>query len=340
MLLFDSGKSTFQPIMNFHNVAERVFDSLKRVAIPVSLAGIVFLLPSVRNWWLPQFQVHPLRGALVLAVLCLVILFLTLGRRGVTTATSAEFRDAGVILFSVLTVLGIGWLFAGASTTLATEEIRPASLNCALLWATACFLAGFLGGFLFGVPKVDGADAAAKAAVGAGSTNIGSFVQRPNTNLEQISDWLTKIIVGLGLVELRTLPAHLRHAATWVAQTFSSSTPPSQAIISFAGALIIYFGILGFLAGYLLTMLFLAGAFGRAGQQAYGKAGSFFEDPLSTRIRNFWRPNGGPPIPGNTQKLTDWIGKNLAPGTLITDLISTKELEQARHKVVADLVIP
>lgn len=101
-----------------------------------------------------------------------------------------------------------------------------------------------------------------------------------------------------------------------------------------------YFWVLGFLAGYLLTLLFLAGAFGRAGQQAYGGVGSFGDDPLSKRIRDFWRPGGGPPNPENARKLALWIKTELPEGTLITDLISTKELNQARQKVVADLQIP
>jgi hypothetical protein len=60
---------------------------------------------------------------------------------------------------------------------------------------------------------------------------------RVNTNLEQISDWLTKIIVGLGLVQLRSVPDYLYKASVWMAQSFSvdqSKIPasPSTAFLS------------------------------------------------------------------------------------------------------------
>src|SRR5215207_3296326 len=56
----------------------------------------------------------------------------------------------------------------------------------------AAFGVGALVGFLFGIPRRfqrEGSDPA-----------LGGLVV--NTNLEQISDWLTKIIVGVGLVEI------------------------------------------------------------------------------------------------------------------------------------------
>jgi len=222
--------------------------------------------------------------------------------------------------------------YSPAHHSLATEDVRPSALNCAMLWAAACFLAGFLGGFLFGVPKVvgDGASSPPTAGTGQAAQSPSGFAQRPNTNLEQISDWLTKIIVGLGLVELRRAPDHLKSAATWVAESLTSRGASSLAAVSFAGSLIVYFSILGFLSGYLLTLLFLAGAFGRAGQQAYGPAASFGEDTLSEKIRTFWRST-----PENAQKLTQWVKNNLPAGTSITDLITTRQLDDARKKVVA-----
>ena len=83
---------------------------------------------------------------------------------------------------------------------------------------------GFVG-FLFGIPRVlqDGQSGSAgphpgvrpeaptnlrlPSGASASSPSAGSgFRINVNTNLEQISDWLTKIIVGLGLVELRNMP--------------------------------------------------------------------------------------------------------------------------------------
>ncbi len=309
----------------------------RRAGIPLIIIAVVLVVPWVRSQLTIQLQTHPLWGAFVLAVLCFVAAYLVTRKGGQAGATATQFRDAGMILAIALGLFGFGLLFTGASTTLATEEARASALNCAMLWAAAWFMAGFLAGFLFGVPKVAGNEGTTPPAAGAGQATPGafSFAQRPNTNLEQISDWLTKIIVGLGLVELRRAPDHLKSAATWVAESLSTIGAPNHAAVSFAGSLIVYFSILGFLAGYLLTLLFLAGAFGRAGQQAYGGAGSFGVDNLSDRIRTFWK--GSPP---DAQKLAQWVKGSLPEGTSITDLITTKELDEARKKVVADLRIP
>ena len=72
-------------------------------------------------------------------------------------------------------------------------------------------------------------------------------------------------------------------------------------------------------------------------EQAYGGTVAFGDDDESKKIRDYWRPNGGPPDPTNTPKLTAWIKKNLPEGTSITDLISAQEFKDARKRVVEDL---
>jgi len=61
-----------------------------------------------------------------------------------------------------------------------------------IILALACLSAGFLAGFLFGIPKVLQGDRTAATKTSKGRT---PYRQRVNTNLEEISDWLTKIIV-------------------------------------------------------------------------------------------------------------------------------------------------
>jgi membrane protein YqaA with SNARE-associated domain len=67
-------------------------------------------------------------------------------------------------------------------------------LGAGLFLAGAATVTGSLVGFMFGVPRYRRADREAQAA-DQGTT-------APNTNLEQISDWLTKIIVGVGLTQI------------------------------------------------------------------------------------------------------------------------------------------
>ena len=90
----------------------------------------------------------------------------------------------------------------------------------AVLWALAYFTVGATIGFLFGIPRVlqqDVTPARSSDAGAAPSVTSATYNLRVNTNLEQISDWLTKIFVGLGLVELQRVPDHLNRAATFIA---------------------------------------------------------------------------------------------------------------------------
>jgi hypothetical protein len=315
---------------------DQIVSFFRRAAIWL-VAAVFLILWSMHAWISAQFPNHPVFAGLALAILIVSAVCLAVAAR--TLASSAQFRDATLIFGIVLFLLVVGLVLTSASTALAAKEVQVPALRVAMLWASACFMGGFLAGFLFGVPRVT-ADTVNRPAGMDGSSRNGTFAQRPNTNLEQISDWLTKIIVGLGLVELKALPSHIKAAARWVAEGLTATGPPTEAAVSFAGSLILYFSILGFLGGYLLTLLFLAGAFGRAGREAYGGVAAFGDDAMSDRIRNFWRPRGGSPDPVNTRKLVQWIKDNLPEGTSITDLISTKELDKAREKAVADLNIP
>jgi tetratricopeptide (TPR) repeat protein len=110
-----------------------------------------------------------------------------------------------------------------------------------LLWSGACLFAGALVGFLFGIPKTVSDPKAIDS-------------QKVNTNLEDISDWMTKIIVGLGLAEIKSIPPYLQSAAGYIAFTWGDSA----ANRAFGYALLLYFSVVGFLGGYLLTRTFLS----------------------------------------------------------------------------------
>jgi len=118
------------------------------------------------------------------------------------------------------------------------------------LLAAAASMLGGLVGFLFGIPRaLQGAD---------GNSSL------VNTNLEQISDWLTKILVGVSLTQLTELPTKLWNAAELVAPIFA----PLEEAEAIAATVIVSFAILGFFAGYLCTRLFLTIALLRADRLA------------------------------------------------------------------------
>jgi hypothetical protein len=133
----------------------------------------------------------------------------------------------------------------------------------AVLVAAAALAAGVLTGFIFaipreGAPKKDGDKSAATAASGAAANPITS-----NTNLVEISDWLTKIIVGVGLVELKSLPIWLGGLAYTVGRSLQPAQCGSGASCtdlilsgqSVAMAIMIFYCALGFLWGYIWMRL-------------------------------------------------------------------------------------
>jgi hypothetical protein len=138
-----------------------------------------------------------------------------------------------------------------------------------ILWALACLLSGAFVGFLFGIPKILQTDAQ-PVSPNTSATQLASqnstYRQQVNTNLTEISDWLTKIIVGLGLINLKDIPQLIKKAAGLLAGSMYEGGP-DQDHLAYAVAIIVSFSILGFLFGYLMTRLYLAGAFSRADQQ-------------------------------------------------------------------------
>jgi hypothetical protein len=130
--------------------------------------------------------------------------------------------------------------------------------------AAASMLVGGVLGFLFGIPRTSQQPAAAAPApasttpgVAAPANLATSREYQPNTNLEQISDWLTKILVGVGLIQVRAISDKLYSMAGGIAGALSD-TPGNR---SFALALVLFFAVAGFLLAYLWTRLYLPGAF-------------------------------------------------------------------------------
>lgn len=137
----------------------------------------------------------------------------------------------------------------------------------ALAIAMAALALGTFVGFLFGLPRTltssevrasrqqaasqnvaqgGSPDAAGADAGGAGT---GSDV---NTNLEKISDWLTTIIVGVGLTKLEDIPRALENFGDRVAPYFSYGGK----VFGIAGGL--FFLIAGFFLAYVGTRVKLS----------------------------------------------------------------------------------
>jgi len=121
------------------------------------------------------------------------------------------------------------------------------------LVAGAFFVSGVLLGFLFGFRPIS-------ASHDSGDQSS-SVRPHPYTNLEEIADWLTKIILGAGLVELTNMRGPIRQLAVFMAKGVDP-LPPKQGLDpgspAIALAIMGFFFSSGILYGYLWTRYELA----------------------------------------------------------------------------------
>lgn len=133
-------------------------------------------------------------------------------------------------------------LVAGSAMTgLYLYEGGWARVGVGGMFALAAMTSGGLLGFLFGIPR-----------------GLQGNPSGMNTNLEQISDWLTKILVGVALIQLGTIA---RGAGELFEAVGSALGGGEDAAIP-AGALVIFFAIVGFYVAYVIARAELPRAFG------------------------------------------------------------------------------
>lgn len=142
-----------------------------------------------------------------------------------------------------------------------------------------------------------------------------------NANLDQISDWLTKIIVGVGLTQLVNIPKALESLGESIKPALGD-VASSQA---FGIGLIIYGSVVGFLFGYLLTRLRMAYALTLSEIQMSMRA-----EGISRKIREF-----------DTELMVPETGELAEPDESATARIAdlsrlVKKLEQAGGRLDVD----
>jgi hypothetical protein len=115
--------------------------------------------------------------------------------------------------------------------TLNLKDFGWKILFLSIILSAASYMAGFFLGFLFGIPK--------RNATTDSDYNL-------STNLVDISDWLTKIIIGLGLIEIKKIPELLQSIGIYIQQT----TGGDDSIRVFSVCCIVYFSIFGLYYGY------------------------------------------------------------------------------------------
>jgi len=162
------------------------------------------------------------------------------------TDKSADAKKEGVpwmvlavfLIASILTLSLLAWSVSSARFLFAELLIGAAAISI-----------GGLLGFLFGMPRGPAND---QPSEGNGKSNRG-ISYRPSNNLELVSDWLTKILIGVGLVDLKQLVGTLN--ALGHAVEYSLKDAPAGTSVVTQGV-VVAFLVLGFIASFLWTRIY------------------------------------------------------------------------------------
>jgi hypothetical protein len=112
------------------------------------------------------------------------------------------------------------------------------------------FLVGCFVGFLFGIPRV--------VSSGQLRHDKGTSAYSPSSNLAEVSDWLTKLLLGAGLVQLTRLGKPIGGLIDSVASGLHSTLGGAAAGESakvLAGAILIGYAVIGLLDAYVVTIM-------------------------------------------------------------------------------------
>ena len=157
--------------------------------------------------------------------------------------TIAIYLAIGLPLFGLVCILFYS-ISAGPDLTFILKHV-----GMFILIGGASLLFGALLGFLFGIPKSNDDD------------HDDDNPYKANTNLEQISDWLTKILLGAGLTQMSEIVSWIGRISEKMA---SKLTVVGNDEAVFISSLLVYFLVCGFLDGYLATRIILPRVFSKA----------------------------------------------------------------------------
>jgi hypothetical protein len=171
---------------------------------------------------------------------------------------AASFRIGWTVVAFGLGGLGAIALWASGVVSSASDIRFTAFFGADLLVAAAAAAAGALFGFVFGIPRT--LDPASRAAVATAASQGGTVaasnaVMAANTNLERISDWLTTLLIGATLVQIKEIVGWVGKLGDGLLQSGQAANDAVVPII------VIYFFALSFLGVYLITRLYLTSAF-------------------------------------------------------------------------------
>lgn len=153
-----------------------------------------------------------------------------------------------MLISGILFIISLSLINSTKETTLIFYAIGNA-----MLIAGAFFGAGGLTGFLFGIPKILQNNNVITNTTVTNNTDV-----IHNDNLVQISDWLTKIIVGVGLTQLYNIPYFLYSVGKKLGTSILGYNPGINSDLgtNVSVAIILYFSVLGFMMVYIWTRIY------------------------------------------------------------------------------------
>jgi len=149
-----------------------------------------------------------------------------------------EEKKGSSILFVSGVLISGGLVLCIYSISLGINKFLFTISICAMIAFTSLIVGAFVG-FIFGIPRTP----ATKS-----SKDIGA-----NTNLEEISDWITKIIVGVSLVQLNQISGGI----TELGNTVSAGLDNHPSSFVFSVSTMIFYFVGGFLLAYLWSRIYL-----------------------------------------------------------------------------------
>jgi hypothetical protein len=188
------------------------------------------------------------------------------------------------LVASPVITLAASLIYAGAGVfTKKSGATFGSVFAISLATATAALIVGGLVGFLFGFPRTT-------------ERTSPTGLLTTNTNLDQISDWLTKILVGLGLVQL----GKIAHGIDSLASSLAPGLGEGPGAESFGVGLLIYSAVDGFLLGYLWARTVVSRLFREAAEdlsQTLRSEQVALEAKLQDEVLSAPPPTAPPPLP-------------------------------------------
>lgn len=186
---------------------------------------------------------------------------------GVGTSDSTRTRIDGFLGIRDIRAATMGSLLVVfAIMLIATIAESGVAAGIVIVFSIALTLIGFIVGLLFSMPRAIAAandsDKKTQSVPSSDPAQREAPLYSPNVNLEQVADWLTKIIVGVGLVEAQHISEFVWKGAVTLGGQLNETNPSIDAdgAAALSLGMIVGFPLVGFIGGFFAMKLYISRA--------------------------------------------------------------------------------